>query len=1003
MDSHHASLGRRTLEEIRQKRAAQRLSKTSSGPDLSEIPIPTAGIRKSESENRLSETDVGALYSQLKELQKKNADMEERNKMLYSKLQTKEAENESLEARLNVLEQNTVPSLRKALKEIAMEKDAAVVSREDLSAQVRTLKKRVKEAEEEQYRAEEDAASLRAELNSIQQQTMGTSFVGVSPDQVLEKEMAKLKLELQKESMLRQQEQQRIAEEQTRVASLMSEKQELEQKISALSSGASEASESSQKVFSVEDKEILEKQLHDMAVALERLESSRQKLLMEIDNQSSEIEKLFEENSNLSASYQESINISKQWENQVKECLKQNVELREALDKLRTEQAGTLSRVSPEVQANGSHGTETLSLKSELAKEQSRAESLSAQVLQLSAQLQQTTQAYNGLMRVYKPVLRNIESSLIRLKQDGSVTVAQFNTGSARVREKLGLSNLSWADYNHMTVLESSYFSREMISSIAATGGPSTFRRDPDPNALRLSRRKTFISLLRNCKNVAQVPPIHAKIIRTFHGQDAFVVFELIRICSTLDSIDYAYDVFRYVSDPNVYLYTAMIDGFVSSNRFSDGVALYRRMIDDSIMPDNYVTTSVLKACDLEECREVHGHVLKLGFGSSRSVRLKLMEVYGRYGELDDAKKVFDEMPERDEVAATVMINCYSESGYMKEALELFKDVKVKDTVCWTAMIDGLVRNKEMNKALELFREMQMENVSVNEFTAVCVLSACSDLGALELGRWVHSFVESQRIKLSNFVGNALINMYSRCGDINEAKRVFKEMRDKDAVSYNTMISGLAMHGESFEAIKEFRDLVNRGFRPNQVSLVALLNACSHGGLLDIGIEVFNSMERVFDVEPQIEHYGCVVDLLGRVGRLEEAYRFIENMPMEPDHIMLGALLSACKIHGNVELGEKIAKRLIESEDSDSGTYVLLSNIYASSGKWKESNEIRGSMRDSGIGKEPGCSTIEVDNQIHEFLVGDTTHPEKEAIYQRLQELNRVLRFDDVMLYINDM
>ncbi|VVB16554.1 unnamed protein product [Arabis nemorensis] len=427
MESHHATLGRRTLEEIRQKRAAQRLSKASSGPDLSEIPNPSefTGIRKSESGNRLSETDVGALYSQLKQLQKKNAEMEERNRILSSKLQAKEVENESLESRLNVLEQNTVPSLRKALKEIAMEKDAAVVLREDLSAQVRTLKKRVKEAEEEQYRAEEDAASLRAELNSIQQQAMSTSFVGVTPDQVLEKEMASLKLELQKESVLRQQEQQRLAEEQTRVASLMSEKKELEQKISVLSSSASEVSESGQKVLSVEDKEKLEKQLHDMAVALERLESSRQKLLMEIDNQSSEIEKLFEENSNLSASYEESINISKQWENQVKECLKQNVELREVLDKLRTEHAGALSLAPSEVQANGSHGTETLSLKGELAKEQSRAESLSAQVLQLSAQLQQTTQAYNGLVRVYKPVLRNIESSLIKLKQDGSVTVAQ--------------------------------------------------------------------------------------------------------------------------------------------------------------------------------------------------------------------------------------------------------------------------------------------------------------------------------------------------------------------------------------------------------------------------------------------------------------------------------------------------------------------------------------------------------------------------------------------------
>ncbi|XP_010454688.1 PREDICTED: putative pentatricopeptide repeat-containing protein At5g59200, chloroplastic [Camelina sativa] len=535
-----------------------------------------------------------------------------------------------------------------------------------------------------------------------------------------------------------------------------------------------------------------------------------------------------------------------------------------------------------------------------------------------------------------------------------------------------------------------------MISSLTAiSGGPSAIRRDPDSNTLRLSRRKTLISLLRNCKNISQVPSIHAKIIRTFHDQDAFVVFELIRVCSALDSIDYACDVFRYVSNPNVYLYTAMIDGFVSSGRSADGVSLYRNMIQSSVLPDNYVITSVLKACDLECCREIHAQVLKLGFGSSRSVGLKLMEIYGRFGDLVDAKKVFDEMPERDQVAVTVMINCYSERGCIEEALELFQDVKVKDTVCWTAMIDGLVRNRKMNKALELFRGMQMEGVSPNEFTAVCVLSACSDLGALELGRWVHSFVENRKIELSNFVGNALINMYSRCGDINEAKRVFRGMQDKDVISYNTMISGLAMHGASFEAINEFRDMVNRGFRPNQVTLGALLNACSHGGLLDIGLEVFNSMWRVFNVEPQIEHYGCIVDLLGRVGRLEEAYRFIENMPIEPDHIMLGSLLSACKIHGNMELGERIAKRLLESENPDSGTYVLLSNIYASSGKWKETTEVRESMRESGIEKEPGCSSIEVDNQMHEFLAGDTAHPHKDAIYQRLQELNQILRFKE--------
>nr|KJB19994.1 hypothetical protein B456_003G128600 [Gossypium raimondii] len=329
MNAHHASLGRRTLEEIRQKRAAERISKASSGLDLTKAPIPNdvQGMKKSESENRLSEVDISGLVSQLKDLQKKNAELEENNQMLSVELQAKEAEHETLQTRFNDLEQNTVPSLRKALKDVAMEKDAAVVAREDLSAQLRMLKKRLKEAEDEQYRAEEDAAALRAELNSMQQQLISNSFSGInamgsSPDQVqaLENELARLKSELQQESSLRQQERQQLAEEQARVSALTSEKQELEERLTAMSKRSSEvASEKGmRKEFSVEDKEKLEKQLHDMAVAVERLENSRQKLLMEIDNQSSEIERLFEENSNLSSSYQEAMNTAKQWENQVK-------------------------------------------------------------------------------------------------------------------------------------------------------------------------------------------------------------------------------------------------------------------------------------------------------------------------------------------------------------------------------------------------------------------------------------------------------------------------------------------------------------------------------------------------------------------------------------------------------------------------------------------------------------------------------------------------------------
>ncbi|KAI3830042.1 hypothetical protein L1987_04174 [Smallanthus sonchifolius] len=451
MASHHATLGRRTLEEIRQKRAAQKLSKTSSGPDLTLPPNPTEvfGIKKSSSGSGISESDISGLVSQIQELQKRNVELDEENKKLSSELHSNKVENDMLQKRVNDLEQNTVPSLRRALKDVAMEKDAAVVAREDFSAQVRALKKRLKEAEEEQYRAEEDAAALRAELNSLQQQAISGDLGDIAsrggpPDhmQAIEKELADLKSQLEQESMLRRQEgmlrrqeQQQLAEEQMRISAIISEKKELEEKLAVMSRQASGTTERGAQ-FTMEDKERLEKQLHDMAVAVERLESSRQKLLLEIDSQSSEIERLFEENSNLSSAYQEATGMVTLWENQVKDCLKQNEELRIILDKLRTEQASISVINDHEGQKRNmesnkegvseisqAYTAEVVYLKGQLAKEQSKAETLSAEVLQLSAQLQQAVQAYNGLARLYKPVLRNIESNLLKMKQDSSLTV----------------------------------------------------------------------------------------------------------------------------------------------------------------------------------------------------------------------------------------------------------------------------------------------------------------------------------------------------------------------------------------------------------------------------------------------------------------------------------------------------------------------------------------------------------------------------------------------------
>ncbi|THF96694.1 hypothetical protein TEA_017375 [Camellia sinensis var. sinensis] len=521
---------------------------------------------------------------------------------------------------------------------------------------------------------------------------------------------------------------------------------------------------------------------------------------------------------------------------------------------------------------------------------------------------------------------------------------------------------------------------------------------NPSPRTKHSQERKQIIYLLQKCKNINQITPIHAQIIRNGHEQDPFIVFELLRVSSNCNSIDYASKVFQQIQNPNVYLYTALIDGFVKSGSYLDGIRVYSQMVEACVMPDNYVVSSVLKACGsqlgLKEGREIHAQALKLSLSSSRSVRMKLVELYGKCGEFEDAWLVFDEMPERDIVALTVMISCYVDHGLVEEARNIFDGVQTKDTVCWTAMIDGFVRNGEMNKALELFRDMQREGMRPNEVTIVCVLSVCSQLGALGLGRWVHSYVGKYGIELNHFVGSALINMYSRCGSIDEAERVFEGLKERDVTTYNSMIAGLALNGKSIESVEMFRQMVKHGIRPTNITFVGVLNACSHGGMVELGFQIFETMTENYKIEPQIEHYGCMVDLLGRVGRLEEAYNFIRSMKTAPDHIIWGSLLSACKIHGNSELGEQAAKVLLDCGDADSGTYVLLSNVYASSGKWGEAAQVRAKIKLAGIQKEPGCSLIEVKNEVHEFLLGDIRHREKEAIYKKLDELSQLLRLE---------
>ncbi|KAL0436670.1 UNVERIFIED_CONTAM: Pentatricopeptide repeat-containing protein, chloroplastic [Sesamum radiatum] len=363
--------------------------------------------------------------------------------------------------------------------------------------------------------------------------------------------------------------------------------------------------------------------------------------------------------------------------------------------------------------------------------------------------------------------------------------------------------------------------------------------------------------------------------------------------------------------------------------------------------------------------KQIHAQGLKLGLCSNRQAMLKLIELYGKCGEFDDMKRVFDQMPE-DVVAMTVMMSSYFEHELVERACGIFDLVKAKDTVCWTAMIDGLVRNGEMSKALGYFRQMQREGVRANEFTVVCVLSACAHLGALELGEWVHSYVKKYDVEVNHFVGSALINMYSRCGSIEEAEEVFDGMKEREVSTYNSMIVGFALNGKSTQALEMFQRMIKDGKRPTNITFVGVLNACSHGGLVDFGFEIFERMQIDYYVEPQIEHYGCIVDLLGRAGQNSSKLCF----------------------------REQVAKILLNHDCSDAGTYVLISNFYTSCGKWKEALLARAKLKESGIQKEPGCSSIEVGNEIHEFLLGDIRHPQKKAICRKLEEMDQKLRLE---------
>ncbi|XP_011620442.1 pentatricopeptide repeat-containing protein At5g16860 [Amborella trichopoda] len=412
----------------------------------------------------------------------------------------------------------------------------------------------------------------------------------------------------------------------------------------------------------------------------------------------------------------------------------------------------------------------------------------------------------------------------------------------------------------------------------------------------------------------------------------------------------------------NVITWSAVISGYAQRGRGTEALRVFREMQVARAEPNHVTLISLLSACSsagaLLHGREIHAYITKFGWCDNLMVKNALIDTYAKCRDYEHALRLFDSV-------------AFTE----------------RNVVTWTVMIGGYAQNGHANEALQFFSQMLTAKASPNAFTISCALIACAHLSALRIGKQIHAFVFRHRFYLVLFISNCLIDMYSKCGDVNDSRKVFDYMPHKNSISWTTMMTGYGLHGRGVEALATFESMRRAGLPPDDITFLVVLYACSHAGLVDHGWLYFNSMTKDSGVRPGVEHYACMVDLLARAGRLNEAQVLIGSMPMEPSAVVWVALLSACRTHAHVELAELASQKLMELDSENAGTYTLLSNIYANAGRWGDVARVRALMRKAGIRKRPGCSWVQGKSGTATFYVGDRSNPDSDKIYEVLRSL----------------
>jgi pentatricopeptide repeat protein len=477
----------------------------------------------------------------------------------------------------------------------------------------------------------------------------------------------------------------------------------------------------------------------------------------------------------------------------------------------------------------------------------------------------------------------------------------------------------------------------------------------------------TFVPVLNACASLRALEAgrkVHEEIIQSGCEADVFVGNSLVDMYSKCGSIEDACKVFNNMPSRDVVTWNAMILGHVKCGQGQKALELFHQMQQKGVQPTPVTLIGVLNACAsmfaLQEGRCTHEQIIESGWESDVFVGSSLVDMYAKCGSMEDAERVFNKMLSRN-------------------------------VVTWNTMILGYVKCGQGSKALELFQQMQQEGVQSDPVTFVGVLNACASMVALEEGRHAHEQIIQSGYESVAVVGNSLIDMYAKCGSMEDAWKVFNKMRSRDVVTWTAILGGCAMHGHGKDALQHFERMCEEGVEPNDVTFVCLLSACSHAGLVDEGMHCYTSMITDYMISAQLEHYTCMVDLLGRAGLLQEAENMIMAMPCEPHVAPWMALLGACRIHGNVEMGERVAKQILELDPENSAGYVLLSNIYAAAGNMHLSENVEQQRKERGVKKQPGRTWIEVNNEVHTFVVDDQDHPQMIKIQAELKRLSLLM------------